>query len=256
MDRSFLSRKEVIDASRQVVCVRLATYENADEAALMKRLVRTGSGELENTGFCILAPDARTKLIRPAREIGELFASPQDLAAALDKAAQKYQPKPEAGPAPLPEVTTVKLAVNVAAADSQPLVVLGPGEPASARATKATLAGLAWTPEFVGHFVYASAATTDDLRTISSATGADGVLVVQPEKFGRSGTILARCPAGADAATVADTLRSGLKRFKADEKSFSDHVREGHRKRVFWETPIPVTDPMEQRARERGRRSQ
>lgn len=256
MDRSFLSQKEVIAASRQMVCIRLATYENADEAAMLKRLLRTGSGELENTVFCIFAPDARTKLVRASREIGQLFASPQDFAAALDQAAERYRAKPDAGAAPLPEVTTVKLALNVAAADNMPLVVVGPGEPAATGGVKEALAKLAWSPEFIGHFVYATAATADDLRAVSGVTAGNGVLVVQPEKFGRSGTILARSAAGADAAGLADTLRSGLKRFQGEDKSFSDHVREGHRKRVFWETPVPVTDPMEQRARERGRRSQ
>jgi hypothetical protein len=252
MDRSFLSQKEVIDASRRVVCVRLATYENADEAAILKRLLRTGSGELENTVFCVLAPDGRTKLVRAAREIGALFASPQDFAAALDRAAREYRAKPDAGPAPLPEVTTVKLALNVAAADNLPLVIVGS---AAAKTVKEALAGPAWSPEFIGHFVYATAANAADLSPVSGAAAGDGVLVVQPEKFGRSGTVLARFPAGADAATLADTLRSGLQRFKGEEKSFSNHVREGHRKKVFWETPVPVTDPMEQRARERGRQA-
>src|SRR5262249_8712504 len=163
----------------------------------------------------------------------------------------RYRAKADAGAGPLPEVTSVKLALNVAAADNLPLVILGTGETAAARKA---LTGLAWSPEFVGHFAYATAANADDLRTVNRARGGDALLVVQPEKFGRSGTVLARSPAGADAAVTAEALRSGLKRFQGEEKSFSDHVREGHRKRVFWETPVPVTDPMEQRARERGRR--
>ena len=36
MDRSFLSRPEVIAASEAFVCVRLTSYENADEMAFLK----------------------------------------------------------------------------------------------------------------------------------------------------------------------------------------------------------------------------
>ncbi len=80
------------------------------------------------------------------------------------------------------------------------------------------------------------------------------MLVVQPEKFGRSGTVLAQCPADAGAGVLAATLRGGARRYQGEDRAFSDHVHEGHRKRIYWETPVPVTDPMERQARERGRR--
>jgi hypothetical protein len=253
MDRSFLSREEVIAASRQLVCVRLATYEDSDEAALLKNLVRSGSGELENTVFCLLAPDGRTKLARSARGIGQVFATPTAFAAALSQAAGRFPAKADGGPAPLPDVKTVALALNVAAADNLPLVVLIAGEGDARKETEQALAKLAWSPEFIGRFVYATAKSADDLRTISGDKANAAFLVVQPEKFGRSGTVLARGLVGAKPEAIATTLREGASRFKDDEKNFATHVREGHRKRVFWETPVPVTDPHELDARERGR---
>ena len=36
MDRSFLADQDVIAASRKFVCIRLATYENADENEVLK----------------------------------------------------------------------------------------------------------------------------------------------------------------------------------------------------------------------------
>jgi hypothetical protein len=41
---------------------------------------------------------------------------------------------------------------------------------------------------------------------------------------------------------------------QSSQKIFREHVRAGHQQGVFWETALPVTDPMEHNARERGRR--
>ena len=67
MDRSFLSQLPVIAASRNFICVRLATYESEDEAAYLRSFAAGRSGQLENTVFCILSPDGEEKLIRAAR---------------------------------------------------------------------------------------------------------------------------------------------------------------------------------------------
>ena len=49
MDRSYLSDKDVVEASRDFVCIRLATYENAEEAKILKSIFTGRSGALENT---------------------------------------------------------------------------------------------------------------------------------------------------------------------------------------------------------------
>ena len=77
------------------------------------------------------------------------------------------------------------------------------------------------------------------------------LLVVQPDKYGLRGSVLAQT---ADPAAFADTLAAGAKAFKREAKTFSNHVREGHKDGVYWETKLPVTDPMEAAARERGRK--
>ena len=64
MDRSFLSDKGIIRASRGFVCARLATYENKEEAEYLGRIFRGRSGQLENTVFCIMSPDGKDRLVR------------------------------------------------------------------------------------------------------------------------------------------------------------------------------------------------
>src|SRR3954470_13326397 len=100
MDRSFLSRPDVIAASREFVCVRLATYEDPTEARFVKGLVRTDSGELENTAFCLLAPDGKTKLSRSARGTERVYADAAAMAAGLRRVVGQYSPR--AAPTALP----------------------------------------------------------------------------------------------------------------------------------------------------------
>ena len=92
MDRSFLSRPDVIAASREFVCVRLATYEDPLEARFVKGLVRTGSGELENTAFCLLS-DGKTKLSRAARGTERVYADAAAMAAELRRWLAGIRPK-------------------------------------------------------------------------------------------------------------------------------------------------------------------
>ena len=73
MDRSFLSQPEVIDASRQFVCVRLTTYEDEFEAKFLKSLVRTGSGQVENSSFAILDVDGKTRLVGGGRGMDQVY---------------------------------------------------------------------------------------------------------------------------------------------------------------------------------------
>src|SRR3954469_23937633 len=112
MDRSFLSRPEVIAASRPFVCVRLATYEDKDEAAFLKSFRVGGSGELENTVFTVLASDGRRELTRASRGATHTFGDASRMAATLTRIAREQKARPPADPPELPTVANVRLAVN------------------------------------------------------------------------------------------------------------------------------------------------
>ena len=81
MDRSLLCQKNVIEASRGLICLRLATYENAAEVKYLEKVFRGGSGQLENTVFAMLSPSApsRTRGTTPAQHIDDL-PTPESLA--------------------------------------------------------------------------------------------------------------------------------------------------------------------------------
>ena len=81
-----------------------------------------------------------------------------------------------------------------------------------------------------------------------------GVVVIAPDTFGQKGTVLQQVGAEAAAEKLAEALRAALGEYRAPDKTFQAHVRRGARQGIFWETRVPVTDPMEKAARERGRR--
>src|SRR5947209_110531 len=93
MDRSFLSRSEVIAASRAFVCVRLMTYENQEEADFLKSFLVTRSGELENTVFAILAPDGQQRLVRGSRTAKQTFRDAEQMAETMNRLARTYPAK-------------------------------------------------------------------------------------------------------------------------------------------------------------------
>jgi hypothetical protein len=256
MDRSFLSRPEVVAASRKFVSVRLLTYEDEAEGKLLKSLAPTRSGELENTVFTVLSPDGKRRLARGSRSARQTFGDAARMAEALERIAREHGARaPAADRAPeLPAVPGVRLAVNVAACDGLPLAVLftPAGEPG--RALERRLAELAWGGEFLGRFIYARASGAKDLAPIEGARAEAGLLVVQPDAFGLKGKVLRQAGASASLEELARCLREGAALYRGEEKSFAGHVRGGREKGAFWEAAIPVTDPMERRARQRSRR--
>ena len=249
MDRSFLSDASVIASSRKFVCVRLATYEDENENRFLKSLYRTGSGELENSVFAIFAPDAKEKLARTGRGPRQLFKDATDMSAKMDGYAAKY-PGKEVGPAPLPTVANVLLGVTVAAADNLPLAIVVATTDEERKSLETKLATLAWSKEFQGRSTYAVATSADDLKSIAGAKFEAGILVVQPDKFGRTAKILSQTNSEGD---WLKTFRSSLGTFAKSEKSQRTHIREGRDAGVFYEPKTPVTDPMELKARERSR---
>lgn len=253
MDRSFLSQPEVIAASRAFVCVRLATYEDAEEAALLKGMARTGSGELENTVFGILAPDGKTKLIRASRSPDHSFRDAADMAAGLNRIAKQFDATRFVG-ASLPTVATVKLAVNVAAAESEMLVIAYDPDAEGVRKLEERLNGAAWKDALIGRFVYASTTDAKDLKLIDGAKASPGYILVEPERFGRKATVVGQLDSAVTRADLAGALKDAYATRRIGERNYKEHIRDGQRLGVFWIPQTPVTDPMELKAREKTRR--
>lgn len=253
MDRSFLSQPAVIAASRNFVCIRLATYEDRNEAAFLKKLFVGGSGEVENTTVCLLSPDGQRKLIRAHRSTRQLFRDAQDMADTMNRLARQWPALPATAAHSLPLAANVRLAVNVAACDNQPLVLVTAQDAATRQYLLRELTKLAWSKEFIGQFIFAALASPRDLALVEGSAPGSNLVIVQPDRYGRKGTVLKQLGPQATPEQLSDTLREAQAQYQRQARSFAAHVHAGHQAGIFWETLLPVTDPMERQARQRGR---
>ncbi len=250
MDRSFLSQPTVIAASRAFVCVRLATYENKQEAELLKTIFVGRSGEVENTTFAILAPDGKQQLVRSGRAARNTFASAAEMAESMNQIARRYEGRNSTREPELPVVATPRLALDVAACDNRPLALLAATEPAVLRQMEDRVRKLAWSNEFAGQAIYAITSDFASLKMVEGIGPDGGLLIIQPDRFGQKGKVLAQAAPNATPAELSRTLRTGIGLHQRSERDFRGHVRDGHQAGIFWETVLPVTDPLEKRARE------
>jgi hypothetical protein len=250
MDRSFLSQPQVITASRKFVCIRMMTYENSAEMRLLQSFGATGSGEVENTLVCVLSPDGRRQLTEASRSLREVFGDADRMAEELDRIAKASTVVGKAAESTdLPKLDNVRLALDVAACDKHPLVVVFAADPSMRQSLEGRLGQLAWRPDLIGKLVYASTGQASDLSMVEAAELKTGALVVQPDRFGLKGTVLGRLADSQSATEWQDGLRSALARFQKSDDDFAEHVHDGRLEGVFWKTSLPVSDPHEQRAR-------
>ena len=104
MDRSYLSHAGVIAASREFVCIRPLTYENAAEAPYLESLFRGRSGNLENTARQRILPTAagtRARDVNPPPPLYNPASAParlQDGRWLASKALGISRPGPVHGP--------------------------------------------------------------------------------------------------------------------------------------------------------------
>jgi hypothetical protein len=223
IDRSYLSQPEVVRASRNWTCIRLATYEHEKEAKYLAGVFVGRSGQLENTVFAFMNPQATEYLINPGRGPRQLFRGPSDMAAEMDRLARQYRATNQSTAHELPKVESLRLALNIAACEGIPVIVV------TSKQAEKRLARAAWARKNQGKAVY----------VLSQLEGEKQAYLLQPDKFGTKIEASQPLDPGIDATQLSNLL-SGL---QSGPKDHFQHVREGHSKGIRWETRVPVTDP-------------
>jgi len=260
MDRSFLSDQRVVAASRNFVCIRLATYEDQQEAEFMSRVFTPRSGVLENTTFGILAPDGKRNLVTPGRGPMHAFRDATDMANKMRVIALQHPGAMQSAWADqrLPVMNSVDVALNVAACDNLPLLVtFAENEQRLAEINNALLK-TAWSESLAGQFVYGSTSNKQELKPIlgvkgNSAKLAEGILVVEPGPYGLSGKILCELPGTPISDQTAVELSKALASFSRRPPEYASHIQLGIQLGIDWESAIPETDQQSIRAKERAR---
>ncbi len=214
------------------------TYESASEAEVLKSYWRPGAA-LENTLFVILDPNGRP-LTRGSREPSWQYRDAHEMALGLDDIAKRYSGRGENQN--LPVVATVRLGLNVAAADKLPLAIVVSDRSQERQAMEKKLAPLSWRSELIGRLTYTSA-TRNELSALSGVSIARGYVFVTPNEFGTGGQVLAQLNADASAADLERALKQTIYQHRPSNTEYREHIRTGMQEGIKWTSAIPVTDP-------------
>jgi hypothetical protein len=255
MDRSFLSQANVVKASRNFVCIRLATYEDQAEADFMKSLFVGRSGQLENTTFALLSSDGRRKLTKAGRGPFHAYRGSAGMAAGMNQIAAQHRPRKQVRPAnaQLTLMKNLDLALNVAAAEGLPLIITVATQRQGLDRLNEHLVPVAWSDSVAGQFIYASVLDQQELKKISGVDSDDGIFVVEPDQFGLSGKVLAHSSIAVNRDKLKTLLDEVIATFPRANKDHHSHVRLGIQLGIDWESLIPETDPRSIRAKQRAR---
>jgi len=228
----------VVTASRNFVCVRPKSFEDIDESELLLSIFKGRNGRLENTVFTVLDSEGEEKLVRSGRSPKWISSSGEDFAEMLEELAKEHvsESKGKVKSRSMPSIKGLKLAMNVAACDSMPLVVAVGKDEKEAKKQRELLAPLAWSEEFVGRFRWVSLAGTEGLDEHEGMPTSAGVYIVQPDPYGVTCEVLAQAKQGAKSKALSEALTKAAKEFEAPRlRRRGLHVREGERKGYSWE---------------------
>jgi hypothetical protein len=238
MDRSFLSDKQVVAASRDFVCARLISFEDGEEAKLMQRL--WGSAQV-NTVFALLDPAGARTLSRVGRTPRGPFADAAALAAEMRAITKQFPARKGAdGKLALPLLEDVRVALNVTECDAQQLVVLR-GDAKKLAKLERALTALAWSEPFVGRFLYARGDDETDWSVIDGVdkAPAGGLLIIRSERFGLTGKVIASLPASARGEQLEKAMRDAVASHQPKPVDTRQVRRDGRRSGVRWQAELP-----------------
>ncbi len=166
------------------------------------------------------------------------YGSALEFEGALKRISAQYEEK--ARPiTELPTLRDLRVALNVAAADMRPLVVVRADKAPKRGDLVELVAELAWEQGRVGRFHFV---VLEEEISFEGLVPEEGVHVIQPDPFGLGGTVLASHGLKASSKQLAGVLDEGLEAFTAKAREHDQHVREARRRGIRWETAIPVTD--------------
>lgn len=255
MDGSFLSDELVVAASRNFVCIRLATYEDQQEAEFMSRVFTSRSGVLENTTFGILSPDGKKNLVTPGRGPMHAFRDASVMASRMNLIALQHSGARDArwSDQRLPVMKSVDVALNVAACDNLPVLVTFADNAQRLAEINNDLLKAAWSEGLAGQFVYATTANIAELKPIPGVKATEGILVVEPGAYGLSGEILRELPGNIEPDQAATELIQTVSAFSRVAPEYTSHIQLGIQLGFDWESAIPETDEQSIRAKKRAR---
>lgn len=230
----------MIEAAKNFICIRIATYEDKTEAKFVVDRMTQG-GDLRNFGYALASPGFETIVERSNRGPNFTYGSAAEMAAKLNSISADYTAKePENSLPGLPKMKDVRLAMNVASCDGLPcLVVFGKDEAELDRLEK-KMSVVAWDEEITGKFIYASTSEESDLAELSGGKASSGYLVIQPDPYGVKGELVTVIPEPSSAEDLQSSLLAAIENYERTAKTHGQHVRYGRQNGIAWETQVEV----------------
>lgn len=201
-------------------------------------------GRMENTAFCLLAPDGKTRLSGSGRSPEQVLErrGGGDVKETMRGVAAKYAVKKDSSGAVVQDFHSFKQSLNVASADQRLLVFVVASE-ADRGAVRDRLGAVANDADVVGrfHFDFADAGDKDWAAKLAGDKERVGIFVVRSGEFGMDGEVIAKLPLDAKASEVKMVLLDSNKKFAGVEKRkvYSEHVKKGRRAGVKFENEMP-----------------
>lgn len=209
---------------------------------------------MENTAFCILDPSGKEQLTRASRSPasvlgaegrgpGSTKGSNEDVISEMKELSSEIRSRGDDAEMVLQDFHSYRQALNVASGDQRLLVFIAAGE-RDQEAARDTLRPVFADDEVIGRFHLDFGNAEEDSKWSSSLKqlkSKSGIIVIQSDAFGQKGEVLAQLPITAKAADIKTALLLANKKFANSEerKVYSDHVAEGRKEGVFFETVMP-----------------
>ncbi len=203
--------------------------------------VRGGGGELRNTTFALLDPSGEKALVRTGRSPQMVYKNIDSFAVNLASLANKFES--EVGIKSLPLIPSLRLGLNIAACDGLPLVVIINNESGKWKKVFSSLVKLSQTDSLSGQAHYVLLKDTKEIENLKDYKSDNFVYVLKPDNFGITGRVVAAFRDKEALSLVA--LRAAFDTARIPKKALSDsrqHVRQGRRKGITWESQMPRAD--------------
>jgi len=158
------------------------------------------------------------------------------------------------GVSPLPYLADLRLALNVSAADRQPLVVVYSENVKQRKKMEKELSKVAWSEQFIGRAQYVPASDASEFKSVKSLKATSGFVVVQPGTFGLTGEVIDVIDAKMHAGKLVKPFAKALDKHKPSTLTYNQHRQMGAQAGARWKSATPNTDGLSRRGG--GRRPQ
>ena len=222
------------------------------------------NGSYANTAFCIFDPQGKQRLTRSGRSPSQVAGrgggdSNDGIIRAMNGIASAYSAI--GGEAELQDFLSFGQALNVASADQRLLIFVN-ADKTAVEEISPTLKELFVDEEIIGRFHLDFVGEEDEKwrKSIKGAKSNPAINIIRAGKFGLDGVVMSQLPLDSSLDELKTTLLADNEKFSSSEqrKEYADHVMEGKRKGIKYESEIPYGEDRngDGEIDQRGRRGQ